>query len=110
MEKYYNEEDLKNFADISEACPELGRDFFKYYSAVFEDAKLSKKEKTLIALSVAFALKCPYCIEAYTKACLEQAYTESQMTEALHVVSVMSAGVSLVHGMQMKRHIKNLEM
>ena len=68
MSDYYKHEHLTHFGKVSEAVPDLGRKFFDWYGAVFADGALSEREKALIALAVAHAVQCPYCIEAYTDA------------------------------------------
>jgi AhpD family alkylhydroperoxidase len=40
--------------------------------AVFAEGALSAREKALIALGVAHAVQCPYCIDAYTSDCLKK--------------------------------------
>ena len=62
MKTYYNPEDLSKFGDIAKEAPELARRFFEYYNAAFAEGELSEREKALIALGVAHALQCPYCI------------------------------------------------
>ena len=52
--------------------PELGKKFFDYYNAVFADGALTAREKSLIALAVAHAVQCPYCIDAYTQDALAE--------------------------------------
>ena len=67
MSSYYESADLKKFGAIGKHAKGLADDFFKYYGAVTgTDGALSKREKALIALAVSHALKCPYCIDAYT--------------------------------------------
>lgn len=107
---YYLSEDLKKFAEIGELAPELARKFFSWYGAVFEEGALSQREKSLIALAVAHAVQCPYCIDAFTERCLESGSDPEQMTEAVHVAAAVRAGASLVHGVQMKNHVKKLGM
>lgn len=111
MEKsYYNPEDLKKFESISEFQPELGKKFFDYYNSVFKDGALTAKEKSLIALAVAHAVQCPYCIDAYSVDSLEKGATEEQMMEAVHVAGAIRGGASLVHGVQMMNKVKGLSM
>ncbi len=108
MSKYYKNDDLGRFGEIGKFAPHLAEKFFAYYGAVTgEDGALSKKEKALIALAVSFAKQCPYCIDAYTTQCLETGSDPEQMTEALHVAAAMSAGIDLVHGVQMHNHLKD---
>ena len=85
MSSYYEPDDLQKFASIGEGNAKLAEKFFAYYGAVFEGEALSAREKALIALAVAHAVQCPYCIDAYTKACLENGSDLEQMTEAVHV-------------------------
>jgi alkylhydroperoxidase/carboxymuconolactone decarboxylase family protein len=102
METYYCPHDLDRFAEMGEARPDLWEKFMAYYSAVFADGALTSREKALIALGVAHAVQCPYCIDAYTKASLEQGADMEQMTEAVHVSNAIRGGASLVHGVQMR--------
>ncbi|MCU0569940.1 MAG: arsenosugar biosynthesis-associated peroxidase-like protein [Oculatellaceae cyanobacterium Prado106] len=110
MEQYYKPEHLAHFSQISQGQPELGEKFFSYYGAVFADGALSVREKALIALAVAHTVQCPYCIDAYTKECLQQGSDLEQMTEALHVATAIRGGASLVHGMQMLEQVQKLGM
>jgi 4-carboxymuconolactone decarboxylase len=110
METYYKSEDLPKFEEIGEEAPELAKKFFDYYGSVFADGDLSEREKALIALAVAHAIQCPYCIDAYTQACLEKGSNLAEMTEAVHVVTAIRGGASLVHGIQMRNHAQKLSL
>ncbi len=110
METYYNPQDLPKFADIGEQAPELAEKFFDYYNAVFSAGSLTEREKSLIALAVAHAVQCPYCIDAFTQSCLEKGSNQEEMTEALHVVTAIRGGASLVHGVQMRNIADKLSM
>jgi len=107
---YYNPEHLAQFSNIGEYAPELAKKFFDYYGAVFKDGALGAREKAVIALAVAHAVQCPYCIEAYTKSALEKGADPEQLTEAVHVATAIRGGASLVHGMQMKEIADKLGM
>ncbi|TVR18777.1 MAG: 4-carboxymuconolactone decarboxylase [Balneolaceae bacterium] len=111
MEKtYYNPADLKKFGNVGEFQKELADKFFDYYGTVFADSALSSREKSLIALAVAHAVQCPYCIDAYTEESLEKGYSEEQMMEAVHVATAIRGGASLVHGVQMMNKVDKLSM
>jgi len=103
MSDYYQQQDLKKFAEIGKDAPELAEKFFDYYAAVFAEGELTAREKALIGLAVAHAVQCPYCIDAYTTSCLEKGSNLGEMTEAVHVTNAIRGGASLVHGMQMRR-------
>ena len=107
-ETYYDPKDLGQFSRIGEEAPELAKKFFDYYAAVFADGNLTEREKALIALAVAHTVQCPYCIDAYTRACLEKGSNLAEMTEAVHVVAAIRGGASLVHGVQMRKIAKQI--
>src|ERR1035437_7407348 len=98
MESYYDPRDLGKFSEIGKDAPELAAKFFDYYGAVFAEGALTEREKALIALAVAHAVQCPYCIDAYSKTCLEKGADLDQMNEAVHVAAAIRGGASLVHG------------
>src|SRR5213593_5148501 len=110
MENYYHTHDLAKFPDIGKEAPELWEKFSAWYGAVFKEGALTEREKSLIALAVAHTVQCPYCIDAYTTACLEKGSTPEQMTEAVHVAAAIRGGASLVHGVQMRNQLAKLSM
>jgi alkylhydroperoxidase/carboxymuconolactone decarboxylase family protein len=107
---YYNPEDLKKFGNIGELQKDLADKFFSYYGEVFKEGALSAREKSLIALAVAHAIQCPYCIDAYTVDSVEKGADDAQMMEAVHVAAAIRGGASLVHGVQMMNKIKEVSM
>lgn len=110
MPGYYHDEDLPHFSDIGKHAPELWQKFSDWYSAVFAEGALTEREKCLIALAVAHAVQCPYCIDAYTQASLEKGSNLEQMTEAVHIASAIRGGASLVHGLQMRTAAAKVSM
>lgn len=107
---YYDQQDLPRFAEVGRGAPELARKFFDYYGAVFAEGALTEREKSLIALAVAHAVQCPYCIDAYSKDALEKGSNLDQMTEAVHVAAAIKGGAALVHGVQMLNHVDRVGM
>ena len=106
MDTYYKPEHLPRFGELGEGPKPLADAFFSYYGKVFEDGALTAREKALIALAVAHAVQCPYCIDAYTSESLAKGADLEQMTEAVHVACAIRGGASLVHGVQMLDHAK----
>ncbi len=100
-EAYYDRSHLPAFGTINQGGKELADKFFAYYGAVFADGALSVREKALVALAVAHAVQCPYCIEAWTNGALEAGSDLEQMTEAVHVAAVVRGATVLNYGMQM---------
>lgn len=110
MKTYYNPEDLKKFGSITDLQKPMGDKFFSYYAEVFKEGALTAREKSLIALAVAHAIQCPYCIDAYTTDTMEKGCDEEQMMEAVHVAAAIRGGASLVHSTQMINKIKEISM
>ena len=107
---YYDRDDLARFSEIGKNSPDLAAKFFEWYGAVFADGALSSREKSIIALAVAHAVQCPYCIDAYSRDALEKGADLDQMTEAVHVAAAIRGGASLVHGVQMRAHAAKVAM
>ncbi len=107
---YYNDDDLAQFPKIKDLQKVMGDKFFSWYTSVFEEGSLTAREKSLIALAVAHAVQCPYCIDAYTQDTLQKGCTEEQMMEAIHVAGAIRGGASLVHGVQMMKKAQKLSM
>jgi alkylhydroperoxidase/carboxymuconolactone decarboxylase family protein len=98
---YFDRSHLPKFATVGRGSPKLAELFFGYYGQVFADGALSSRMKSLTALSVAHAVQCPYCIDAYTSDSLEKGADLAQMTEAVHVAALVRGGASLTYGVQM---------
>ena len=110
QQAYYRKPQLDRFAAIGDGAPEITARFFEWYGAAMGEGALSAREKALIALAVAHAIQCPYCIDAYSKASLQKGADPEQMTEAIHVAAAIRAGASLVHGTQMLEHLDAMTM
>lgn len=110
VDTYYDPKDLARFPEIGKDAPELWKKFLEWYSAVFAEGALTEREKALIALAVSHAVQCPYCIDAYSAACLEKGSNSEEMTEAVHVAAAIRGGASLVHGVQMRTHVHKVSM
>jgi 4-carboxymuconolactone decarboxylase len=110
MDHYYHAKDLARFSEVGKEAPELWEKFNAWYSAVFKEGALTEREKSLIALAVAHAVQCPYCIDAFSSGSLEKGATPEQMTEAVHVAAAIRGGASLVHGVQMRNKVDKLSM
>lgn len=109
-EYYFSPDELKRFGKITEFQEEMGKKYFDWYGEVMKEGALTVREKALIALAVAHAIQCPYCIDAYSSSCLQNGSDEEQMMEAVHVAAAIKAGTTLVYGVQMMDHVKKLSM
>jgi alkylhydroperoxidase/carboxymuconolactone decarboxylase family protein len=102
MDTYYDPADLAKFAQLGKHSPDLAKKFFDYYGAVFADGALSARDKALIALGAAYAVQCPYCIDAYTQETLKHGCDLEQLTEVAHVAAAIKGGAVLAHTVQTK--------
>ena len=104
MADYFKKKHLIEFGEgkFGEDTPDYWKNFMNYYGNVMAEGELTTREKALIALAVAHAEACPYCIDAYTSTCLEEGCDQDQIAEAIHVAAAMKAGITLVHGLQSK--------
>ena len=110
MGEYYNDNDLESFGEVGKHCPDLFKKFMDWYGASLQEGVLTKREKILIGLAVAHAIQCPYCIDAYTKSCLEEGMNLDHITEAVHVASAIRGGASLVHAIQAHNTVDKISM
>ena len=112
MDTYYNPAGLADFSadGVGAMSPELWEKYMSYYGSVFQDGALTAREKSLIALAVAAAVQCPYCIDAYTNSCLQQGCGEDEIAEAFHVTNAIRGGAALAHGVQALKIIRDQEL
>ena len=78
-------------------APTMQKAFEAFGAAVFADGALPSATKQLIAVAVAHATQCPYCIRSHTRAALAQGASESQVMEAIWVAAEMRAGGAYAH-------------
>lgn len=110
MGDYYKEDDLERFGEVGKYAPELFTKFMQWYNSALKPGNLSKREKVLIGLAVAHAIQCPYCIDAYSKSCLEEGLSLEHMAESVHVASAVRGGASLIHSIQAINTVEKLSL
>ncbi|MEO8670718.1 MAG: arsenosugar biosynthesis-associated peroxidase-like protein [Tahibacter sp.] len=106
-DSYYDPKDMLRFGDVGRYASETMDKFWVYFdAATAQPGALSAREKALIALAVAHAKQCPYCIDSFTSKCLDVGANAEQMHEAVHVAAAMAAGIDLVHAVQMQNTLR----
>jgi len=78
-------------------APETHAAFDAFGRQVFAEGALSAKMKQVIAVAVAHATQCPYCIKGHTKAALRSGATREELMEAIWVATEMRAGGAYAH-------------
>jgi len=95
------------FPDISkdlaqrrkELAPETLAAFRTFGQRVFADSALPSKTKQLIAVAVAHATQCPYCIRGHTELAVQKGATDEEIMEAIWVAAEMQAGAAYAHSL-----------
>src|SRR5688500_7194356 len=62
------------------------------------DGTIPRKYRELIAVGVAVAVQCPYCIEAHARGAKAAGATREEIVEATLVASAIRAGAATMHG------------
>jgi AhpD family alkylhydroperoxidase len=73
----------------------LGAAYQHFSHAAKQNTVLDPKTKELIRLTVASVLRCPHCTEHHIKDALEAGATREEISEALLISSLQSAGTQL---------------
>jgi AhpD family alkylhydroperoxidase len=78
-------------------APETQAAFDAFSRQVFAEGALSARMKQIIAVAVAHATQCPYCIQGHSKAALRAGATQAELMEAIWVATEMRAGGAYAH-------------
>ena len=78
-------------------APEAEAAFRAFGKAVFKDGALPRKTKELIAIAVAHATQCPYCIRHHARAATRAGASREEVMEAIWVAAEMRAGAAASH-------------
>lgn len=62
------------------------------------ETELTEREKALVSLSAAAAIKCPYCVYFHREEAKLADVTEPEMTEAVNVASTTKYFSTMLHG------------
>jgi AhpD family alkylhydroperoxidase len=94
----YDMKNLKKFATLADLTPQAFEKFLAFDAAAFQPGAVPLKYKELMAVAVALATQCPYCIAIHaTKAC-EAGATEKELAESTLVAAAIRAGGAMTHG------------
>ena len=80
-------------------APEILAAFRTFGQQVFADGALPSKTKQLIAIAVAHATQCPYCIRGHTELAVQKGATDEEIMEAIWVSAEMQAGAAYAHSL-----------
>ncbi|WP_280769427.1 carboxymuconolactone decarboxylase family protein [Salipaludibacillus daqingensis] len=77
---------------FTEQMPDIAHKYHSFTEACFEEGKLSKKEKQLIALALSLNAQDEYCMIYHVKGCLDQGASREEILEAVAVTGAFGGG------------------
>jgi AhpD family alkylhydroperoxidase len=78
-------------------APQQLKAFHEFSRQAFAEGALGTKVKQLIAVAVAHATQCPYCIRGHTAGALKAGASSEEIMEAIWVAAEMRAGAAYAH-------------
>ncbi|WP_449354280.1 carboxymuconolactone decarboxylase family protein [Virgibacillus natechei] len=99
----YQKSHMAHLSQLKDLAPEQMQAFSAFDEAVLKEGALTKKEKEIIAVSVAHVTECPYCIHSHTRNAKAEGASLEELTEAVFVVAALEAGGVVTHS----THIHN---
>lgn len=92
--------DMQNLALLERLSQNSPKTFAAYQaldSAAFAAGAIPLKYKELIAIAVAVATQCPYCLRIHGEKAREADATEKEMSEAVMIAVALRAGGAVTH-------------
>lgn len=93
---------------LEETIPEVMERFGALREAVYAKGKLTAKDKSLIALAIAVAKQCDYCVAGHLLQAVEAGADDQEIMEAVGVAIVMSGGPGVAYAGLVKRGLEEL--
>lgn len=93
----YKRSNLKELGQLNKYAPESFKAYSTFSATAMKAGKLSVKFKEIIAVAVAHATQCPYCIDVHSKNAVKAGATNEELAEAIMVTSVLLAGGAYFH-------------
>ncbi|MDR7076869.1 AhpD family alkylhydroperoxidase [Neobacillus niacini] len=93
----YRRSNLKKLIKLNKFAPEGFRSYSAFSRTALKDGKLSGKFKEMIAVAVAHATQCPYCIDVHTKNAVKLGCSNEELAETVLVTSALLARGAYAH-------------
>src|SRR5215467_13341326 len=94
----YTKDNLKKIKSMNELAPEVMKAFWAFDKAAVAEGAIPVKYKELMAIAVALATQCPYCIEIHSANARKAGATEAEFAETAMVAAALRAGGAVTHG------------
>ena len=83
---------------MAKLSPEATDAFWTYDKAALAAGAIPEKYKELMAIAIALATQCVYCIELHRQRALKAGVTGEELAETIHVAAALRAGGAITHG------------
>lgn len=93
-------------AKYGQAFPEISSGFMGLMGNVMEDGAVSGKQKELVAVGIAVALRCEPCIRAHVRGALGLGATKEEIMEASNVAILMCGASGMAHVMEVMKALE----
>jgi len=95
---YHDHSDLSHLAELKEAAPREFQAWARLDGIVgYEDGEIPRKYRELIALAVAHATQCVYCLDVHTKGAIEAGASRAEAAEAALIAAALRSGGAGAH-------------
>jgi len=93
---------------IKERYGDLPSGFGTMYVKIMKDGALSLREKELVAMGIALALRCEPCMKAHAKKALELGISVEELLEVAGVAVVMGGGPAYMYSQKLVEILNEL--
>ncbi|HLR63378.1 MAG TPA: carboxymuconolactone decarboxylase family protein [Lentibacillus sp.] len=100
-DSFYEKHHADHLKQLKELAPDQTRAFGEFNNGVFKDGALTRKDKEIIAVTIAHVTQCPYCIDTHTKNAKKEGASLEELVEAVMVTSAVEAGGAVTHSTNM---------
>jgi AhpD family alkylhydroperoxidase len=98
MSHYHDRSDLDHLRQLKKAAPREFRAWAGLDAIVgIEDGAIPQKYRELIAVAVAHATQCVYCLDVHTKAAATAGASRAEVAEASLIAAALRAGAAAAH-------------
>jgi AhpD family alkylhydroperoxidase len=95
---YHDPADIKLLKEMRTLAPAEFEAWRNLNGIVGKDGAIPRKYRELIAVGVACAIQCPFCIEAHAKGAKVAGASREELVEATLVGAAIRAGAATTHG------------
>lgn len=100
-EHYYDKNDAQARHAMKDLAPAEFKAWFNLNNICgLQNSAIPLKYRELIAIAVAHATHCPYCIESHVKKGKAAGVTKAEVAEAILLAAALCAGAAAAHGGQ----------